>query len=256
MAENPESKVCDEAPPLSSEFHRARRQLMFWSGLLFAWELVGLDLEEIASSSGNIGIIVKAIKSPQAIPWIIIILVAYFLYRITVEWWQSPGARRDNRVSKFDLWFCWGTAGAVYALYLGQWWLNIRFADILDTKAEKGEFALGLFIGFLFVNGLAFALRYALAATNRTLSFRAIRISVRAAVIILLSMILVMIMYAFHFIDVILPINIFGVSIHAGFFCIGYFGVFYGYGIGIALLFSRFALSEIEQHKEKGTDVI
>jgi len=53
---------------------------MLWSGILFIWELVGIDLEKAKEAGGNAGAIIGAIKSPQAVPWALLILVAYFLF--------------------------------------------------------------------------------------------------------------------------------------------------------------------------------
>ena len=36
---------------------------MLWAGILLIWELVGVDLEKAKDAEGNVGAIVKSIKS-------------------------------------------------------------------------------------------------------------------------------------------------------------------------------------------------
>jgi len=52
------------------------RQLVLWSGILFAWELIGIDIENV---SGDIASFAKSVKSPQAIPWVFLVLVGILL---------------------------------------------------------------------------------------------------------------------------------------------------------------------------------
>lgn len=81
-----EEKISPKPPrdpqALSIEYHKARKQLMLWAGILFIWELVGIDLEKAKESGGNAGAIISAIKSPQAVPWVLLILVVYFAFKL------------------------------------------------------------------------------------------------------------------------------------------------------------------------------
>ena len=47
---------------MSSEYHKARKQLMLWAGILFIWELIGIDLEKAKDAGGNFGAIIGATK--------------------------------------------------------------------------------------------------------------------------------------------------------------------------------------------------
>jgi hypothetical protein len=69
--------TCD-SPALSSEYYEAHKQLMLWSAILFIWELVGVDLGTAEKAGGYIGPILTALKSPQAVPWVLVILVLSF----------------------------------------------------------------------------------------------------------------------------------------------------------------------------------
>src|SRR5258706_15082588 len=83
-----------EPRALSTEYHKARKQLMLWSAILFIWELVGIDLEKAREVGGNFGAIISAIKSPQAIPWALVIRVGYFVFKLRIEWRQAAGNRK------------------------------------------------------------------------------------------------------------------------------------------------------------------
>lgn len=128
----PETKAERPKPDpkaLTPEYHKARKQLMLWAGILFVWELVGIDLGKVEATGGNVGAVITAIKSPQAIPWVLLILVLYFLFKTTIEWHQCHIARRTLRVSKIDFYAAWIVAVSAYALYLGQRIGRIQIAD-------------------------------------------------------------------------------------------------------------------------------
>jgi len=115
---------------LSPEYHKARKQLMLWAGILFIWELVGIDLEEAKGAGGSGAAIIAAIRSPQAVPWALLILVGYFLFRFTVEWYQSNVLRRQMRVAKIDFYSSWFISLLALALYIGQSVRRVQFANL------------------------------------------------------------------------------------------------------------------------------
>src|SRR6185503_16231228 len=100
------------------------------SAILFIWELVGIDLEKAKEAGGNAGAIISAIKSPQAVPWALIILVAYFLFKTTVEWYQSNPDRRILRVARIDFAAAWFVSLVAYALYFYQAITRVQLADV------------------------------------------------------------------------------------------------------------------------------
>lgn len=162
-----ESKAAQlpDPPALADEYHKARRQLMLWSGILFAWELVGVDLGKAAQADGTIGAVVNAIKSPQAVPWVILILVAYFVFRLSVEWLQSSHSRRTLRVARVDFGSCLAVAVIAYALYFGQRIAQVQFADYFLTPTGIAA-TMGFVIGFvLVVIWTSVRLGYALGTT-------------------------------------------------------------------------------------------
>ena len=119
---------------------------MLWAGILFIWELVGIDLEKAKEAGGNVGAIIGAIKSPQAVPWALLILVGYFLFKVTVEWYQSSRARRQMRVARIDFSSSWVVALIAYVLYFGQAISRVQVADILQSSSS-GSLAFGLALG-------------------------------------------------------------------------------------------------------------
>jgi hypothetical protein len=61
-----EPKPARHPKELSSEYHKAHKQLMLWATILLIWELIGVDLGKAKDAGGTIGPIVAALKSPQA----------------------------------------------------------------------------------------------------------------------------------------------------------------------------------------------
>src|SRR5206468_11808170 len=101
-AESEPKREPREPRALSTEYHKARKQLMLWAGILFIWELVGIDLEKAKEAGGNAAAIIGAIKSPQAVPWVLLILVGYFLFKVIIEWYQCSKAPREVVVARID----------------------------------------------------------------------------------------------------------------------------------------------------------
>jgi hypothetical protein len=107
---------------------------MLWSSLLFIWELVGIDLEKAKETGGNAGAIITAIKSPQAIPWVLLILVIYFVFKTTVEWYQNNVVRRSLRASRVDFASGWIVALIAVGLYIAQTIARAQLADVVQAR--------------------------------------------------------------------------------------------------------------------------
>jgi hypothetical protein len=146
----PEAKREPREPrALSNEYHKARKQLMLWAGILFIWELVGIDLEKAKDAEGNVGAIIRSIRSPQAVPWALLILVGYFLFKFTIEWYQCNAHRRSFRVAKVDFVSAWIVALLAYALYIYQAVNRVQFADIIQRSNKWLSIGCGVFSGLL-----------------------------------------------------------------------------------------------------------
>jgi len=115
---------------LTPEYYKARRGLMLFSGLLLAWELIGIELsQKLNIESLNLDI---TIKSPQAAPAVLIILVIYFSIRIAIEWHQSPSERRKEKASVADIILTTTVVVASLSISALQFLLKIQIVDIID----------------------------------------------------------------------------------------------------------------------------
>lgn len=132
---------------LTPEYHKARKQLMLWAGILFIWELVGIDLEKAKESGGNAGAIITAVKSPQAVPWVLLVLVAYFLFKLWVEWNQCGSRRREMVHARIDYKSAWTVAFLACSLYAYQALGRIQFADLLQRSSGVRSVVLGMMAG-------------------------------------------------------------------------------------------------------------
>ncbi len=134
---------------LSSEYHKAHKQVMLWAGILFIWELVGIDLTKAENAEGNVGAIVKSIKSPQAVPWVLLVLVGYFLFKTSIEWGQCDVERRTARAAKVDYISAWIVSILAYALYAYQAISKIQLADVLQGSNRFQSVIVGFTVGFV-----------------------------------------------------------------------------------------------------------
>ena len=151
MAEEPGAPTQATEPlGLSEHYHRARRQLMLWSGILFAWELVGINLDEMAKSTGQVGPIVKALKSPQAVPWVFTVMVIYFTGRSLLEWYQCTPDRRARKASRIDLGSAMGIACLAIGLYATQTILALQLANRISSDDWRRFDGIPLTLGVSF----------------------------------------------------------------------------------------------------------
>lgn len=118
-------------PPLNDAYHKARRNYGLFSGLLIAWELIGVELDKVPFNNLNI-----VLKSPHAVPYVLIVLVLYFAFRISVEWHQSDPQRRKMKASILDFFIAHGIAIAAVGLYYIQRELDLQVANVADRPVH------------------------------------------------------------------------------------------------------------------------
>jgi hypothetical protein len=138
---------------LTAEYHKAHKQVMLWAAILLFWQLVGIDLDEAKKVEGNIGALVKSIKSPQAVPWILVILLVYFLFKVTLEWYQCNRTRRTTRVAKTDFLTAWVVSLLAFVLYVGQTVTNAQLAERLQHSPALRELLYNTGIGLFLWSG-------------------------------------------------------------------------------------------------------
>jgi len=83
---------------LSKHYYKSRRQLALYSGILLAWELIGLTIPNKPLTNSNI-----EIKSPEAFPFVLLVMISYFVYRTLIGWYLSSPQVRKLYISRFDL---------------------------------------------------------------------------------------------------------------------------------------------------------
>lgn len=145
--ESPAYSFKREPRALTSEYHKARKQLMLWAAILFIWELIGIDLERAQQSGGNAGAIIGAIRSPQAVPWALLILVGYFAFKLRIEWRQCSESRREVREAKIDYYSACIVAAAASILYFAQAISHIQVVDALQKPGAKRAVIFGAYLG-------------------------------------------------------------------------------------------------------------
>ncbi len=140
---------------LTPEYHKAHKQLMLWSAILFIWELIGIDLEKAKDAGGNVGPVVTALKSPQAVPWALMGLVVYFVFKCSVEWSQCDVDRRRILFARIDFVSAIVVSGAAIMLYAVQSLSRVQVANLVAQQRHSVllgamlAFALGLAFVFL-----------------------------------------------------------------------------------------------------------
>ncbi len=128
-------------PELGASYDKARRAYGSVSALLLAWELVGIELQPTPIENLKI-----TLKSPQAAPYVLLVLVLYFAFRLSVEWCQAVPQRRQMRPSKVDFVIAHLIGTCAIGLFSVQRLLEIQIADRISVF-PLGMFFFGLTCG-------------------------------------------------------------------------------------------------------------
>ncbi len=124
-----EEKKFKPISPFNEHYYKSRNSLLLFSGILLAWELIGVNVES-AETSG----IKVSIKEVDAIPYVLFILIVYFLYRVIIEWYQSPYERRLLKQSRIDLGVTLIIPFSSMATYSIQRWLDLSIFNSIQTN--------------------------------------------------------------------------------------------------------------------------
>lgn len=128
---------------------------MLWATILLIWELIGVDLSKAKDVGGTVGAIITLLKSPQAVPWVLLGFVGYFLFKCYVEWAQCQADRRRVPYARIDFLSALLVSVTAIALYAYQAITRSQLANNLHIgeALDKNKFsvisgtALGLAIG-------------------------------------------------------------------------------------------------------------
>lgn len=129
-------------PHLSEDFHKARHLLAILSGILMMWEFLGLS---VGPGSADLAGVSVTIAHGEAIPYAIIVLIAYSWFRMGVEWFQCDARRRNETASIVDLVAAYAISILAIALFVSQ-----RFTPFKLATGLRPLTLLWILLGFAF----------------------------------------------------------------------------------------------------------
>jgi hypothetical protein len=128
---SPESEtVAMSPPPFGGSYAKARKAYGLSSACLLAWELIGIEIDAKPVEQFQV-----SLRSPQAAPYVLIALVAYFAFHFTVEWYQADTSQRRLPASIADFVAAHVIGSAAITLYGVQTLLRIQVADKISRLA-------------------------------------------------------------------------------------------------------------------------
>tara|TARA_R110002126_G_scaffold25171_16_gene86459 strand:- start:2211 stop:2981 length:771 start_codon:yes stop_codon:yes gene_type:complete len=142
-------------PPMNEAYYKARRNFNLFSGLLLGWEYLGVTITRPGEATADAtipGTNLKAtILNPEAIPFVVFLLVMFFGFRWLVEFFQNNVGRRKTRPSVFDFWASAILSIFAIAVYLIQQLSDVRIADNIGYINDFGVYGVtsGIILGFL-----------------------------------------------------------------------------------------------------------
>jgi hypothetical protein len=134
-----------DVPQLSDSYQGAHKAYGLCSALLIAWEFIGIEFDASPIESLRL-----TLKSPQAVPYVLIVLVAYFAFRLTIEWFQTDRRRRSMTPSRIDFGVAHLIGTLSLALYGYQALSQVQLANLLSPEAVSG-FIMGSIAGFAII---------------------------------------------------------------------------------------------------------
>lgn len=134
-------------PTLSDAYNRERKCLILYSGLLFGSEVAGLTFGRSQSSQLNQFI---AFDNPGAVPIVLVALIVWSLFQITVEWFNCDFRRRVTISAQLDILSAIFLSIFTLSMFAIQRNFAIRLADQLTSitaVAFISCFAVVLIVG-------------------------------------------------------------------------------------------------------------
>lgn len=119
-------------PPLTEAYRKAHKSYVLASGLLAAWELIGVTLD----TKGRWGV---DLKSPSAVPLILFTLVFYSGYKMTIEWLQCEPISRTHRAARLDHLVAHLIALTALSIALLQYLWRIQIVELANHWFSKDK---------------------------------------------------------------------------------------------------------------------
>jgi hypothetical protein len=117
---------------------------VLFSGILLAWELVGVDLPKEPFTAVKV-----TLKSPEAAPFVLLALIGYFGFHSTVEWYQCDAQRRAQIPSLIDFGTAHLIATCAVLVYAVQALARVQLVTYVNANRTAQ-----LLVGFFAVFGI------------------------------------------------------------------------------------------------------
>lgn len=127
---------------------------VLFSGILLAWELVGVDLPKEPFEAVKI-----TLKSPDAAPLVFLALIAYFGFHSTVEWFQCDPARRAQLPSLIDFTSAHAIAACALLVFGFQAATRVQIFDYV-TLDHVRHVSVGTLLAFALTVAYSFRRRW------------------------------------------------------------------------------------------------
>lgn len=118
-----------------AQYYKARRNLVIASGILLAWEFVGIEVRGKEDSAGDTSASLFGIKvdilNPEVIPTVVMVVTLYLVFRLVSEWAIERWIFKQNRPLKLDFFVSIFIATLSVLLFLYQFVTDRILADIV-----------------------------------------------------------------------------------------------------------------------------
>jgi len=122
---------------LSDEYHKSRKYLVLFSGLLFGLMFAGFRVNRPPQNAIEKVIpytdIQISFDSPDVIQYLLVFLVVYFYYRLFIQWKLTGIASRSNKWAQIDFEITQSIAIISILSFCLQKYTNYKLVDIFET---------------------------------------------------------------------------------------------------------------------------
>ncbi|MCG8345633.1 MAG: hypothetical protein MI685_10830 [Chlorobiales bacterium] len=159
--EDKEKTSQDNLPFLSEPYYKSHRAYAGVSALLLAWELIGITVTGKPLENYNI-----SLKSPDAFPLVLVVLVLYFMFKITIEWHHCDDYRRESLPAKIDFYFSHVIGFLSILLYGVQQAIEFQVFDLITVDIQ-----MDVLLMIVAIISFGFFVRFVRAKTRKNIFF-------------------------------------------------------------------------------------